>query len=434
VIFCDDLGYGDIGCFGARDLETPRINRMAAEGARFTDFYVPAALCTPSRAGLMCGCYPQRIGMEWVVHPPEDWGLNPEETTIAEVLRSRGYATACVGKWHLGHRPPFGPTQNGFGYFYGIPYSHDMNERADWVRDATGWGEVPLLRNGEVVERPVVHETLTRRCTEESVRFIKENGDRPFFLYLPHPMPHLPLGVTEPFRGKSGRGLYGDVIQELDWSVGVILDTLAELDLDEETLVVFTSDNGPRRDAGGSAGPLRGGKGQYWEGGLRVPCVMRWPGATHAGLVSGEVATVMDLLPTFAGLASAALPERKIDGRDIRPLMLGRPGAESPHEAFYYYKRRELVAVRSGPWKLWVRRRRYKRGGALRRVDPASLYNLEEDIGERNDVASAHPEVVARLEAAAERARSELGDRIEFQPEGSAREGAGVRPAGRCEL
>ena len=418
IIFTDDQGYQDVGCFGSPLIRTPNLDRMAAEGARFTDFYVAASVCSPSRAALMTGCYPQRINMNVftrmvkgqeqgggvVLFQNSARGLHPNEITIAEILKRRGYATACVGKWHLGHLPEFLPVAQGFDSYYGIPYSNDMNIRKG---DKSG---PPLLRNGELIEHPANQATLTRRYTEEAVTFIRASKDRPFFLYLPQTMPHLPLAASETFNGKSKRGLYGDVIEEIDWSVGEILKTLKDCGVDEQTLVIFTSDNGPwiRFGArGGSALPLRDGKGTIYEGGMREPCIMRWPGKIPAGSVCKEVATTMDLLPTIAGLTGGQVPtDRVIDGVDIWPLMAGKPGATSPHEAFYYYPKQTTVpmAVRCGKWKLHKAGPRFKtwqdeKGRWIHRRDdlPTELYDLDADVAETTNLAEKHPEIVKRL-------------------------------------
>jgi len=421
IIFVDDLGYDDLGCFwtarpepGYEKIETPHLDAMAAGGVRFTDFYVAASVCTPSRAALVTGCYPQRVGLAGptlVLHPNSTIGISDDEVTIAELLKARGYATACIGKWHLGHLTPFLPTRHGFDRYYGIPYSNDMKPSV-------------LMRDEAVIEQPVVQATLTERYTAEAIRFIKDNKDKPFFLYLPHTMPHTPLHISDKFKGKSRRGLYGDVVECLDWSVGRILDTLAELGLDKNTLVIFTSDNGPwllRGKHGGKAHPLRAGKCTTYEGGMRVPCIMRWPGSIPAGSVCSEVATTMDLLPTVAGLAGAAVPQdRIIDGRNIRPLMTGAADAKSPHDAFYYYHKYTLQAVRSGKWKLMFRRttsQEYpyrwpgmKKHGHKNEAIPDSLYDLEADIGETTNVIAEHPDVAQRLRDLADRMRADLGD------------------------
>ena len=418
IIFTDDQGYQDVGCFGSPLIRTPNLDRMASEGMRFTDFYVAASVCSPSRAALMTGCYPQRINMNVftrlvkgeeqgggvVLFQNSPRGLHPNEITLAEILKRRGYATACVGKWHLGHLPEFLPMAQGFDSYYGIPYSNDMNIRRG---DKSG---PPLMRGRQVIEHPADQATLTRRYTEEAVKFIRAGKDRPFFLYLPHTMPHLPLAASETFKGNSRRGLYGDVIEEIDWSVGEVLKALKECGVDGDTLVVFTSDNGPWirfGDRGGSALPLRDGKGTIYEGGMREPCIMRWPGKIPAGSVCHQVATTMDLLPTIARLAGGEAPtDRVIDGKDIWPLMAGMPGAASPHVAFYYYPKEatDPMAVRSGKWKLHKAGPRFKtwqneKGQWIhRRVDlPTELYDLESDVGETTNLAEKHPEVVTRL-------------------------------------
>lgn len=383
VILCDDLGYGDVGCFGAEKIKTPRIDRMAAEGMRFTDFYVPSPLCTPSRAGLLTGCYPRRVGLaKFVLRPDATTGIHPDELTIAEVLKTKGYATCAIGKWHVGFLPPFLPAAQGFDHYFGIHHNLDHWE-TKFFEDKGG---VPLLRNETVVLRPATPEILTERYTGEALAFIEKNRDRPFFLYLAHTMPHLPYDASARFKGKSAAGLYGDVVECLDWSTGEILDALERLGLGGRTIVVFTSDNGPDRGSPGSAGPLRGQKHTVFEGGMREPCVMWGPGRIPAGRVCGEVASTMDLLPTFAALAGAPSPgARVIDGRNIRGLMLGEPGAKSPHESFYFHDGNGVLrAVRAGRWKLHV-------------SPKAALYDLEADISEQTDVAGCHPDVVARL-------------------------------------
>ncbi|MCU0915905.1 MAG: sulfatase, partial [Planctomycetes bacterium] len=349
LIFCDDLGYGDVGCFGSTKNRTPNIDRLAAQGTKFTSFYVASNVCSPSRASLMTGCYPRRVNMDvdatglCVLFPVSPKGLNPTEITLPEILKGQGYATACVGKWHLGDQPEFLPTRQGFDSFYGLPYPNNMG-----VKAGTNQPPLPLLRDEQVIEAPVNQDTLTRRYTQEAVKFLRANRDRPFFLYLPHTMPHIPLHVSDAFRGKSANGLYGDAIEEIDWSVGQLLDTLKELELDERTLVVFTSDNGAAVGKGGSNLPLRGQKGTTWEGGMREPCLMRWPGQVPAGVVCDEPACTMDLLPTLAYLAGTKpVADRIIDGQDIRPLLLGRKEGWTPREAFYYYHEDQLQAVRS---------------------------------------------------------------------------------------
>ena len=416
VIFTDDQGYQDLGCFGSPNIKTPRIDKMAAEGMKFTDFYVSAPVCTPSRASLLTGCYAQRVSLPAVLFPNAKVGINPEETTLAELLRDRGYATCCIGKWHLGHLPPFLPTRNGFDRYFGIPYSNDMRP-------------TPLLRDETPIEEPADQATLTERYTEEAVKFIEINRHRPFFLYLPHTMPHVPLFVSERFKDKSAAGLYGDVIECIDWSTGQILDAIAKLGLDGNTLVIFVSDNGPwlgKGKNGGCALPLRDGKFSTYEGGMRVPCVMRWPGRIPAGKVCSELATTLDILPTFARLAGAEPPkDRIIDGKDIWPLMSGAEGAKTPHEAFFYYRGYNLDAVRSGKWKLHFAHKVGGGKGKPPREVPAVLYDLDADIGEKTDVAAANPDVVKRLEALGERMREDLGDSRQGRP------GKNRRPCGK---
>jgi arylsulfatase A-like enzyme len=412
IIFCDDIGYGDLGCFGSTKHRTPKIDRMAAEGTRFTSFYVTSGVCTPSRSSLMTGCYPRRVSMhksaknEWVLFPVAKKGLNPNEITIADVLKARGYATACVGKWHLGDQPKFLPTRQGFDYYYGIPYSNDMGSRQRKQNPP-----LPLMRNEKVIEAPVDQNTVTKRYTEEVLKFITANKDKPFFVYLPHTMVHNPVHSSEKFRGKSANGGYGDATEEIDWSTGEILATLKKLGIDDRTLVVFTSDNGAANRWGGSNLPLSGYKGSTMEGGMREPCVMRWPGRIPAGRKCDELASTLDLLPTLARLAGTKAPDdRIIDGKDIWPLMAGEKDAKSPHEAFYYYRMDQLQAVRSGKWKLHLEYdiTRRKQKGTTKA--PLKLYDLKADIGETTNVAADHPNVLERLLALAERAREDLGD------------------------
>jgi arylsulfatase A len=419
VIYADDLGYNDLSCYGSELINTPRIDRMAAEGIRFTDFYSAAAVCTPSRAALLTGCYPPRVSLPSVLGPFSDIGISDGEITLAELLKTRGYATACIGKWHLGDQKPFLPTRHGFDYYYGIPYSNDM-PRPNWP--------VPLLQNEKIIEQPVVQETLTERYTEEAIRFIKANRNRPFFLYLAHTMPHVPLSVSARFAGKSRRGLYGDVVECIDWSTGEILDTLTRLGLDKSTLVIFSSDNGPwlsMKEHGGSALPLRDGKGTTWEGGMRVPGIAWWPGRIPAGVVCREVVSTIDIYPTFAVLAGADLPsDRIIDGKDMRTLLFGKRGAVSPHKAFYYYWRYELQAVRCGKWKLVLEHK--SRDGKTK--IPQQLFNLEVDIGETTDVSDQYPNVVRRLMAYVEEMREDLGDALVDRP------GRNRRPCGKIQI
>ena len=426
IVFADDQGYGDLGVFGATDFETPRIDRMAAEGMRFTDFYAQT-VCGPSRTALLTGSYPIRVaeyGNQKNIFPY----VHEREILLPKVLQDAGYATGMIGKVDItqrrrGFKPELNPVRRGFDYWFGVVGANDSGE-VHWV-----------YRNEERIQESAGVDDLTRRYTDEALNFIRENKERPFFLYIAHTMAHVVLGVTEPFRGRSERGLYGDVIEELDASTGEIVDLLSELGLERDTIVVYTSDNGPWSnhslpqyteaitEHAGSSGPLRGAKGTTWEGGIRVPTVIWGPGYIPAGAVTGEIATNMDLLPTFIGMAGAELPQdRTIDGRDISPILLGEDGATSPHEAFYYYRETRLDAVRSGPWKLVFPRPSLEksdwllsRGGAFlgeyrEPVRDLSLYNLDADLGETVNIAEQHPAQVARLTALADKARAELGD------------------------
>ena len=407
IIMADDQGYQDLGCFGSPKIKTPHIDRMAKEGMRFTDFYSGAPVCTPSRASLLTGCYAKRVGGLGVLFPRDKRGLNPDEITIADLLKTKGYATACIGKWHLGHLKEFLPTSQGFDTYFGVPYSNDMTldptqplandvvlregVTLENIKSRVKKNLVPLMRDTAIIEYPTDQNTLTKRYTEEAIAFIKKNKEKPFFIYLPHTMPHIPLYATPQFEGKSEIGLYGDTIEELDWSTGQILDTLRKLKIDENTLVIYTSDNGPwklatnswvkgnmNRRVGGFAHPLKGYKFSRFEGGMRVPTVMWWPGRIPAGKECSEVGASMDFLPTCAAISGAKMPDdRVIDGKNLLPLMEGRKGAKSPHEAFFY----GTEAVRSGKWKLKGR----------------ELFDLREDIGETKNLASANPEVVKRL-------------------------------------
>ncbi len=395
LVFTDDQGYQDLGCYGSPQIRTPNIDALAADGVRFTDFYVAASVCSPSRAALLTGCYPPRVGVSRVLFPRDNIGLNPDEVTIADLLRDEGYATACISKWHLGHHPEFLPTRHGFDRYYGIPYSNDM----DGVNEEDGSRSfnVPLMRDEEIVERPAEQTTLTKRYTEEAVSFIRESADKPFFLYLPHTMPHIPLYASDQFAGKSERGLYGDVIEEIYWSVGRIMETLREAGVDDNTLVIYTSDNGPwlsKKEDSGSALPFRDGKFSAYEGGMRVPCVMRWPGVVPPGAVCSQTAGTIDLLPTLAGIAGATPPtDRVIDGKDILPLMAGKADV-TPREDTYYYRGERLAAMRRGDWKLhlaWTRRPKGKEPVVV----PAELYDLSADPEESRDVADVEPATVA---------------------------------------
>lgn len=428
LILCDNLGYGDLGCYGSRLHRTPHVDRLATEGLRLTDFYVSSGVCTPSRASFMTGCYAQRVNLHVsehgaaVLQPVSSKGLHPQEVTLAEVLKARGYATACFGKWHLGDQLVFLPTRQGFDEFFGLPYSDDMTPRP-----GKNWPPLPLMRGEKVIEAPVDRSLLTQRLTHEAVAFIERHRERPFFLYLPQAMPGStdhPF-ASEAFRGRSANGAYGDAVEELDWSTGEILSALKRHGLEERTLLIFTSDNGaPQRNPPqGSNQPLAGWGYTTAEGGMRVPCLLRWPGQIPAGQVCSELVTAMDLLPTLARLAEADLPtDRVLDGKDVWPLFAGQPGARSPHEAFYYYHMDQLQAVRAGKWKLYLPREAARRGASAGSPTPLLLFDLSQDLAEAHNLAAEHPEVVQRLLALAERARHDLGDR--HQP------GAGQRPAG----
>ena len=406
LIFMDDQGYQDVGVFGSKTIRTPNLDNMANEGMKFTDFYSLAAVCSPSRAGLMTGCYPPRVGITKVLFPRDIIGLNPDETTIAEILKTKNYSTTAIGKWHIGHLPKFLPTNHGFDSYFGIPYSNDMDgvkgksrnlDRA-WVeRDISPWN-VPLLRNTKEIERPADQNSITKRYTQEAQKFIRNNKDNPFFLYLPHSMPHIPLFVSDDFYSNNPKEAYIRTIEEIDHSIGQILKTLKETGVDNNTLVVFTSDNGPwhlkLRHHGGSALPLRGAKFSTWEGGMRVPTIMRWPGKIPAGSVCKEIAAACDILPTFAKLAKAELPKHKIDGKNIWPLMSEGINAKSPHTDFYYYRGNGLRAIRSGNWKLHIGNNNKKQ---KTKQLPLTLYNLEKDISEKNDVAAKNQTVVNSL-------------------------------------
>ena len=437
LIYADDLGYADVGVYGAKGFPTPNLDRMASEGIRFTDFYVAQAVCSASRAALLTGCYPNRVGIQGALGPASKMGINAGESTIAEVLKGRGYATAIYGKWHLGYQPQFLPEKHGFDDYFGLPYSNDMWPNHPSAKPGT-YPDLPLIEGNKTIELNPDQTKLTTWYTEHAVRFIEQNKARPFFLYVPHNMPHVPLHVSDKFKGKSPRGLYGDVIMEIDWSVGQILDALKKHGLDERTLVIFASDNGPwllYGDHAGSALPLREGKATAFEGGVRVPCLMRWPGKIPAGAVCRELAATIDVLPTLAHLAGAEVPpERIIDGKDIWPLISGQPGAKTPHEAYFYYWNLHLQAVRSGQWKLHFAHDyptpnpvggKAKPGNYATQKIGLELFDLVTDAGETTNLAGKHPEVVARLQELAEKCRQDLGDSA------TGRKGMNVRPPGR---
>jgi len=442
IIFTDDQGYSDVGCFGAKGFPTPHLDRLAKEGRRFTRFYVAQPVCSASRAALLTGCYPNRIGIHGALGPSAKHGLNSSEMTIAELVKQRGYATGMVGKWHLGHLPPFLPTRHGFDEYFGLPYSNDMWPFHPEAKAGT-YPALPLLEGEKAVKPNVTHEDqcqLTTWYTEHAVKFIEKNKDRPFFLYVAHSMPHVPLHVSDKFKGKSQQGLYGDVIMEIDWSVGEILGALKKHNLEENTLVIFTSDNGPWLSYGNHAGmaaDLREGKGTCWEGGVREPCIMRWPGKIPAGSVCGEALMTIDIFPTIARLIGAEPPKHKIDGLDVWPLVAGEPNAKNPHQAYcFYYEQNQLQAVLDGRWKLQLphayRTLAGQAGGRdgvpakyqQRRLQTAELYDLQADPSETTDAAGKNPEAVKRLEELAEAAREDLGDSL------TQRKGKNVRPAG----
>ena len=410
VIFCDDLGYGDLGCFGHPTIRTPSLDRMAAEGMRLTQFYSASSVCTPSRAALLTGRLPIRSGMcsskRRVLFPDSKGGLPSSEVTLAEALKPKGYSTACVGKWHLGHLEQFLPTQNGFDEYFGIPYSNDMDRvktapkgRASFNAPKSAYWNVPLMRNNDIIERPADQTTITKRYTEEAVRFIEKNREKPFFLYLAHSMPHVPLFTSPEFAGKSLRGLYGDVVEEIDWSVGQVLESLRRLKLAENTLVFFTSDNGPWLifgEQGGSAGLLREGKGCTFDGGMREPTVAWWPGRIPAGRTEPGLGSTMDIFATCLSLAGVPLPtERVIDGVDMTPLLSGT--GPSRRESVVFYRGQELYALRRGPYKAhFITKPAYGRGTA-KQHDPPLLFHLENDPSESRDIAKAHPDIVRAL-------------------------------------
>ena len=431
VILSDNLGYGDIEPFGSKVHRTPSLNRMAKEGRKFTHFYVTAGVCTPSRASIMTGCYAQRVQMhanprdQLVLRPISPYGLNPDEITLAEVLKKQGYATTIIGKWHLGDQPEFLPTRQGFDSFFGIPYSDDMTkatgERIGSRMDGNRWPPLPLMENEEVIEAPADRDMLTKRYTERALQFIEQNQKNPFFLYFPQAMPGSTVKpfASPKFKGKSKNGPWGDSVEELDWSTGQILDKLVELEIDKHTLVIWTSDNGApmARDmdspSRGTNKPLFGRGYTTAEGAFRVPTIMWWPGKVPAGTTCAELSTTMDLLPTFARLAGGQEPQdRKIDGHDIRTLILGEPDAKTPYDVFYYYQRDHLQAIRSGPWKLFLppgKAPRHPHAVKGKGAKPI-LFNVVEDIGSQKDISEQHPEVVKRLMGLAVPARADLGD------------------------
>jgi len=433
LIYTDDQGYGDLGCYGAKGYKTPNIDQLAANGIRFTDFYAPQAVSSASRAGLLTGCYPNRIGIAGALMPTDNKGLNETETTIAEILKKKGYATAMYGKWHLGRFPEFLPIKHGFDEFFGIPYSVDMIPMEyDGTPPKPGKGKayyplLPVYRNESIISElntlPGI-DTITRFLTEKSMKFIDLHKDKPFFIYFPHPMPHTPLGVTAKFRNTTAQGKYGDVISEIDWSVGQIVAELRKNGILENTLIIFTSDNGPWLNFGlhaGTTGGLREGKGCSWEGGQRVPCVMYWEGKIPKGITSNKICAAIDILPTLAEITNAPLPDNKIDGISLLPLMKGDKKANPRKNFLYYYEKNQLQAIRSGDWKL-VYPHTYRsylgvepgKNGMPGPYNTAScgkeLYNLMDDRSENKNVINEHPEIVHAIDSIAMLAREDLGD------------------------
>ncbi len=441
IINIDDMGYADIGPFGSKLNRTPNLDRMAAEGMKLKCHYA-APVCSPSRASLMTGCYPKRVlPIPGVLFPSSAVGLNPEEQTIAEVLKSAGYATMCIGKWHLGDQPEFLPTKQGFDHYFGLPYSNDMGLAAEGSKSSLGdplpktgpapagpvpetgltgsnQPPLPLIRDDKVVERVKAdgQQTLTQRYAEEAVKFIRTNKDHRFFLYLPPSAVHFPLYPGKAFVEKSKNGLYGDWVEEVDWLVGQVLDAVRDLKLEANTLVLFTSDNGGTPRAVNA--PLRGFKTTTWEGGMRVPTIAWWPGKVAPGTATDEITSMMDLLPTFAAIAGAKLPERKIDGLNLWPLLSSKGDVKGPHDVFYFYRGFKLEAVRSGDWKLRIAggdappknaKKKQEKQPKAKRGEFPQLYNLAADIGESKDVAEEHPDVVQRLRALADQMKGDLG-------------------------
>lgn len=446
IIFVDDMGYADIGPFGALGYQTPNLDRLARQGRKFTQFYVAQAVCSASRAALLTGCYPNRIGISGALGPQSNIGIHEDEVTIADLVKQKDYATAIFGKWHLGHRPEFLPTSHGFDTYFGLPYSNDMWPYHPESKPGT-WPDLPLFDGEKVVNaavQPDDQKQLTRRYTNRAVDFIRQNSRKPFFLYLAHSMPHVPLYVSPRFEGKSGTGLFGDVIMEIDWSVGEVMKALDRHRIAEDTLIIFTSDNGPwlsYGDHAGSAFPLREGKGTSWEGGVRVPCLMRWPGRIPAGTETDIPLMTIDILPTIANLIAAKLPDHKIDGQDVWPIISGQPDAANPHRAyFFYYHRNDLEGMLSGDgrWKLMMPHK-YRTlagrtggsGGMPVKYESAEaaleLYDLRNDFTEAKNVADQYPEVVTDMMIVANQMRKELGDTL------TKTEGNAVREPGRVQ-
>jgi arylsulfatase A-like enzyme len=452
VIFMDDLGYGDLSCFGAMDYRTPNLDKMAAEGIRFTNFLSAQAVCSASRSALMTGCYPNRIGIAGALFPNSKVGINADEMTIAELLKQKNYATAIFGKWHLGDAKQFLPLQHGFDEYFGLPYSNDMWPRWHDGKPATPEQKnryqhppLPLVEGNEKVDEVNTLEDqglLTRRYTERAVNFIKKHKNQPFFLYVPHSMPHIPINASPAFKGKSKQGMYGDVMMEMDWSVGEILKSLKDNGLDNNTLVIFTSDNGPWLhfgNHGGSAGGLREGKGTAFEGGQRVPCIMRWKGMMPEGLTCNQLTSTIDILPTIAAVCDVKLPKNRIDGVNMLPILRGDMSNQPRKYFYYYYNRNDLQAVRRDNWKLILPHKGRSYLGRLPGENgfpgPApedvshvqALYDLRRDPAEAHDVQKKYPDILAELLKVAEEAREDLGD------DNTKREGKNRRPSGKLE-
>jgi len=420
IILADDLGYGDLSCYGHPTIRTPNLDRMAVEGMRFTDFYVAATVCTPSRAALITGRLPIRSGMaggpqKRVIMRDSKRGLPDTEITIAQALKTEGYATQCIGKWHLGHAPEYLPCHRGFDHWFGLRYSNDMEPNEDIPKNATArldqkqeWWNPTLFRDDNIIEQPTQLNQLTRRYTEEAIKFIKGSKKKPFFLYFAHTYPHVPLFASDRFKGKSARGLYGDAVEELDWSVGQILETLRKEKLDENTFVFFTSDNGPwliKGLAGGSAGPLRDGKGSSYEGGMREPGIAWWPNRIRPKLVTHELASSLDLFPTIMKITGTPMPtDRPYDGVDMSPILFDN--GKSQRNVMFYYNGNELYAARKGPFKAhfitWPGYAKEK----PEKHDPPVLYNVDQDPGEKFDVAALHPDVIADIQREVEKHRA----------------------------
>ena len=457
IVFTDDQGYADVGVFGAKGFQTPNLDRLASQGCIFRNFHVAQPVCSASRTALLTGCYPNRIGIHGALGPHSKVGLSDQEMTLAQLVKQRGYATAMFGKWHLGDARKFLPIHHGFDEYFGLPYSNDMwplhpslvKLPPNDPRRKNGYPDLPMIEGDRVVIPNMTHadqNQMTTWYTERAVKFIEKNKDHPFFLYVAHNMPHVPLHVSDKFRGKTKRGLYGDVIEEIDWSVGQIMEALHRNGLDDNTWLIFTSDNGPwlsYGDHAGSAYPLREGKGTCWEGGTREPCIMRWPGKIQAGTESRQMFMTIDLFPTIAHLLGATLPPHKIDGLDVWPIITGQPGATNPHDAYwFYYERNQLQSVMSGDghWKLQLphtyRTLAGRPGGhdglpapyQQRKIKQAELYDLQSDVSESHDVADQHPAIVQRLETVAEKARAELGDALTHRTGSGAREPGRIAP------